>query len=73
MHAGAADAVAGQKAAPFADRQCGLRGIIPHCQRFRLRAQEDVMADGIAEVVGRGPDVEIVAVSRHGPRSIATT
>ena len=59
VHAGAADPVAGQKAAPFADRKRGLRRVIPHRQRFLLRTQEDVMANAIAQLIGRGADVEI--------------
>src|SRR6202043_1436769 len=40
VQAGAADAVAGQKTAPFADRKRGLRRVVAHGQRFLLRTQE---------------------------------
>src|SRR5262249_15615943 len=59
MHAGAADPIAGQKTPPFADRQRGLRGIVAHGQRFLLRAQEDIVAHGIAKFIRSGADVEI--------------
>ena len=59
VQAGAADAVARQEAAPFADRQRGLRGVVAHGQRFLLRTQEDVVTHRIAQLVGGGADVEI--------------
>ena len=59
MHAGAADAVAGKKAAPLANGQRGLRRIVPHGQRLLPRAEEDVMADSVAQFVRRAADVEI--------------
>ena len=59
VHAGAADAVAGQEAAPFADRQRRLRWVVAHGQRFLLRTQEHVVTNRVAQLVRRGADVEI--------------
>jgi hypothetical protein len=59
VHASAADAVTWKEAAPFADRKRGLRRIVAHGQRFLPRAQEHVVAHGIAQFVRRGADVEI--------------
>jgi hypothetical protein len=59
VQAGAADTVAGKKAAPLADRQRGLRRVVAHGQRFLFRAQEHVVANRIAQLVRRRADIEI--------------
>jgi hypothetical protein len=48
-----------QEAAPFPDRKRGLRGVVPHRQRFLLRAQEDIVTNGVAQFICRGADVEV--------------
>jgi len=51
VHAGAADGrCPGRKLPQFADRQCGLRGIVAHRQRFLPRTEEERRAgDRIAQ------------------------
>ena len=65
VNAGAADAVAGLEGAPGAGRQRDLVGVVPHRRRHLARAGEDLLADGIGELVGR-LGVEVAGIGPLG-------
>ena len=58
--------------APVADRQRGLVGVVTERQRRLCGPQEQIVPDAVAQFVGREGGGKSVAVSRHGPRSMAT-